>query len=63
MTDTPQAIKDLQLKLWLSKSPCERLHRLMKDNEEIFKFWAALKEQNPTCIANQKEEESAIFQK
>ena len=38
MTDTPKAIKDLQLKLWLSKSPGERLHQLMKDNEEIFTF-------------------------
>ena len=63
MTDTPQAIKDLQLKIWLSKSPGERLHQLMKDNEEIFKFWAALKEQNPTCISNQKKDDRPIFKK
>lgn len=45
MTDTPQAVKDLQLKIWLSKSPGERLHILMRDNEEIFKLWGILKEQ------------------
>lgn len=43
MTDTPQHIKDLQLKIWLSKSPGERLHQMMKDNEALFKFWATVK--------------------
>lgn len=31
MTDTPQHIKDLQLKLWLQKSPGERLYRAIMD--------------------------------
>jgi len=43
MTDTPQHIKDLQLKIWLSKTPAERLRQLMIDNDEIFNFWAVIK--------------------
>jgi hypothetical protein len=44
MNDTPQHIKDLQLKIWLSKTPGERLHQMLKDNEALFKFWKATKE-------------------
>jgi hypothetical protein len=33
MTDTPQYIKDIQLELWLAKSPGERLCQVIKDNE------------------------------
>ena len=43
MTDTPQHIKDLQLKIWLSKSPMERLKRMMEDNAALFRFWANTK--------------------
>lgn len=39
MDDTPQHIKDLQLKIWLSKSPAERLKQFMEDNAAMFKFW------------------------
>lgn len=39
MNDTPQHIKRLQLKLWLSKSPMERLRQMMSDNEALYKFW------------------------
>lgn len=35
MTDTPQHIKDLQLKLWLSKTPGERLYQFLIDNEAM----------------------------
>jgi hypothetical protein len=45
MTDTPQHIKDLQLKIWLSKSPEERLRQFLKDNEAQYKFWRAAKQQ------------------
>ena len=38
MEDTPQHIKNLQLKIWLSKSPGERLLQLLKDNEELYLF-------------------------
>jgi len=35
MTDTPQHIKDLQLQLWLSKSPGERLYQAINDIEAM----------------------------
>lgn len=35
MTDTPQHIYDLQVKLWLEKSPGERLYQAIKDIEEM----------------------------
>ncbi len=31
MTDTPQHIKDIHLKLWLEKSPGERLYQAIID--------------------------------
>jgi hypothetical protein len=37
MTDTPQHIKDLQLKLWLSKTPGERLYQAIKDIDDMRK--------------------------
>jgi uncharacterized protein YndB with AHSA1/START domain len=40
MTDTPQHVKALQLKIWLSKSPMERLFQMMTDNEALMKFWS-----------------------
>lgn len=43
MNDTPQHIYDLQLKLWLAKSPGERLRQLMIDNDALFKFWRETK--------------------
>ncbi len=43
MTDTLQHIYDLQLKLWLAKSPAERLNQLMIDNDALFKFWKKAK--------------------
>ncbi len=45
MDDTPQHIKDLQLRLWLSKPPGERLRQFLIDNEEMFRFWKTAKEQ------------------
>ena len=41
MTDTPQHIKDLQLKIWLSKSPMERLRLTLESNAELLDFWAS----------------------
>jgi hypothetical protein len=38
MTDTPQHIHDLQLELWLKKSPEERLRQFIKDNEALILF-------------------------
>jgi hypothetical protein len=39
MTDTPENIKQLQLKIWLSKPPMERLRQFLVDNESLFRFW------------------------
>ena len=33
MNDTPEHIKELQLKLWLSKSPEERLLQFIREND------------------------------
>jgi hypothetical protein len=43
MIDTSQDIKNLQLKIWLDKSPMERLRQLMTDNEALIKFWNEVK--------------------
>ncbi|MEO7312247.1 MAG: hypothetical protein ABIX01_17735 [Chitinophagaceae bacterium] len=43
MTDTPEHIKDLQLKIWLSKTPGQRIYQQLKDNEDLFHFWANAK--------------------
>jgi len=37
MTDTPRHIQELQLKLWLSKPPGERLYKFLMDNDTILK--------------------------
>jgi hypothetical protein len=39
MDDTEQRVKDLQLKIWLSKSPAERLKQFMEDNAAMSQFW------------------------
>lgn len=36
MTDTPQHIKELQLKLWMSKTPEERLYQFIIDNNAMY---------------------------
>lgn len=40
MTDTPQNIKELQLKIWLSKPSGERLRQFMEDNAALYQFWS-----------------------
>jgi len=40
MGDTPQHIKDLQLQIWLSKTPAERLRQFLLDNEVLFSVWS-----------------------
>ncbi len=45
MTDTPQHIQDLQLKLWLQKSPGERLLQGLKNNETIFLLFKSAREE------------------
>jgi hypothetical protein len=41
MTDTPQHIKEIQLKIWLSKSPGERLRLTLEGNGQLLHFWSA----------------------
>jgi hypothetical protein len=38
MKDTPDHIKELQLKIWLSKPPGERLNQFLIDNEALLNF-------------------------
>ncbi|MBD0368235.1 MAG: hypothetical protein ICV53_19295 [Flavisolibacter sp.] len=45
MNDTPQHTKERQLQIWLSKPPGERLRQFLIDNEALFTFWKAAKEQ------------------
>lgn len=43
MTDTPKHIKDIQLKLWLAKTPEERLLQFLSDNDIMYQGILALK--------------------
>jgi hypothetical protein len=36
MNDTPDHIKELQLKIWLSKTPGERLYQFLVDNDKMY---------------------------
>jgi hypothetical protein len=45
MTDTPEQIKKLQLQIWLSKSPGERLRQFLVDNDALYDFGKVMKEQ------------------
>lgn len=50
MTDTPEHIKDLQLILWLSKPPEERLLQFIRENDAWLR---ALKEAKEILKSNQ----------
>ena len=43
MQDTPEHVKKIQLQIWLSKTPEERLLQAIKDNEAMFAFWKQAK--------------------
>jgi hypothetical protein len=45
MNDTPKHIKELQLKIWMSKTPGERLYQFLKDNEIMFRIWKRAKDE------------------
>jgi len=55
MEDTPQPIKDLQVKLWLEKKPGERLLLFLQDNDVMFK--AIIKAKKDLGIAYNRLEE------
>ena len=46
MNDTPEHVMELQLKIWLSKSPGERLKQFMEDNASLFQFWNMAQKSN-----------------
>lgn len=46
MTDTPDHIKELQLKIWLSKPPGERLYRFLVDNDAMYQALRKFKLEN-----------------
>ena len=56
MNDTPEHIKELQLKIWLSKSPEERLKRMMEDNAALMQFLTSARKKDwddkPTSSIN-----------
>lgn len=54
MNDTSDDIKEMQLKLWLSKEPKERLYQMLIDNESLFKFWGNIKKVTKSNIVNNK---------
>jgi hypothetical protein len=45
MTDTPKHIKELQLQLWLAKTPGERLLQFITDNDVMFQGLIEFKKQ------------------
>ena len=55
MIDTTQDIKNLQLKIWLEKSPMERLRQFMTDNEALIKFWNEVKPSDKILKVNSRE--------
>lgn len=45
MTDTPKHIQQIQLDLWLAKTPGERLLQFLHDNDAMYKAILKAKEQ------------------
>jgi hypothetical protein len=45
----------LQLKIWLEKSPMERLRQFMTDNEALIKFWNEVKPSDKILKVNSRE--------
>lgn len=62
MTDTPQHIKDLQLKLWLAKTPGERLLQFITDNDIMFQGLLALKKERQKDFEKKEIEKSEAHQ-
>ena len=46
MTDTPRHIIELQLRLWMSKTPEERLYQFLSDNHEMYQALREFKIKN-----------------
>jgi hypothetical protein len=58
MTDTSQKVKDIQLAVWMSKNPEERLITFLKYNEMMYLIWKqhqdAAKEKHAKTIIQQE---------
>jgi hypothetical protein len=52
MTDTPKHIRALQLKIWMSETPGERLLQFIKDNEVMFRIWKKAKEEREKKVTS-----------
>lgn len=52
MDDTPDHIKKIQLEIWLSKTPAERIRQFLNDNEMLYRFWDSAKEGGNTTLAS-----------
>lgn len=52
MTDTPSHIHELQLKLWLSKPPGERLYQFLMDNDAMLKGLRQAKKKMGISLGN-----------
>jgi hypothetical protein len=50
MTDTPQHIKGLQLEIWLSKTPAERLYQFLMDNDAMYQALRKYKTENNLAL-------------
>ncbi len=57
MTDTPKHVQEIQLTLWLSKSPGERLVQFLTDNDALYNGILDAKK----SIQNQSQTEPAII--
>ena len=60
MSDTPEHIKNLQLNIWLSKPPMERLLQFLQDNETLFLFWKNNSVNNDALAEPQTNETSKV---
>jgi len=54
MQDTPKHLDDIQLKIWLAKTPGERLKQFLIDNDALYNFWKKAKPVAPDEIDNPK---------
>ncbi len=54
MQDTPEHIKQLQLKIWLEKTPGQRLTQFLIDNDSFFKMIQSARESFETKQKNNK---------
>ena len=52
MNDTPQNIRDEQLRIWLSKPPMERLRQMMENNALLYKFWSNTRRSDNSQVQN-----------